>query len=104
GFFTPPRSGGGVLPPGATMSTFTALAAARQWWGEEHGTNIAERGMGGLPAVPVMTSGYVHASAKKALSMLGIGHEVVQVLSNDAVGRIDLPALEQALLAEKGAP
>jgi glutamate/tyrosine decarboxylase-like PLP-dependent enzyme len=51
-----------------------------------------------------MTSGYVHASAKKALSMLGIGHEVVRVLSNDAVGRIDLTALEQALLAEKGAP
>src|ERR1700694_1836686 len=68
-----PSSWGGVLTTGATMSNFTALAAARPWWGEEHGINIAERGMSGLPAVPVMTSGYIHASAKKALSMLGIG-------------------------------
>src|SRR6266576_1843380 len=28
---------GGVLTTGATMSNFTALGAARQWWGEEHG-------------------------------------------------------------------
>src|ERR1700694_2534277 len=102
--FILPRGWGGVLTTGATMSNVTALAAARQWWGEEHGTNIAGRGMSGFAAVPVMTSGYVHASAKKALSMLGVGHEVVRVLSNDAVGRIDLAALEQALRAEKGAP
>ena len=60
--------------------------------------------MSGLPAVPVMTSGYIHASAKKALSMLGIGHEVVRVLSSDPVGRIDLTALEGALIALKGEP
>src|SRR2546425_7649665 len=95
---------GGVLTTGATKSNFTALAAARQWWGEAHGTNIAEHGMTGLPAVPVLTSGFIHASAKKALSMLGIGHEVVRVLSRDAVGRIDLTALDEALKALKGAP
>ena len=102
--FSLPRSWGGVLTTGATMSNFTALAAARQWWGEEHGTNIAARGMSGLPGVPVMTSGFIHASAKKALSMLGIGHEVVKLMSNDAVGRIDLSALEAALVALKGEP
>src|SRR2546425_11089988 len=102
--FSLPRSWGGVLTTGATMSNFTALAAARQWWGEEHGINVAERGMSGLPTVPVMASGFIHASAKKALSMLGIGHEVVQLLSKDATGAIDLTALEQALIALKGAP
>lgn len=102
--FALPRSWGGVLTTGATMSNFTALAAARQWWGEERGTNIAERGMSGLPAVPVMTSGFIHASAKKALSMLGFGHEVVQVFTSDPTGRIDLAALEEALRALKGAP
>ena len=102
--FILPKSWGGVLTTGATMSNVTALAAARQWWGEERGTNIAERGMSGLPAVPVMTSGFIHASAKKALSMLGCGHEVVQVFSNDPTGRIDLSALEAALVALKGAP
>src|SRR5437867_11166004 len=86
--FRLPTDCGGALTTGAKMSNFTALAAARQWWGEEHEVNIAERGMSGLPAVPVLTSGFIHASAKKALSMLGIGHDVVRVLSRDAVGRI----------------
>jgi glutamate/tyrosine decarboxylase-like PLP-dependent enzyme len=102
--FSLPPSWTGVLTTGATMSNFTALAAARQWWGEERGINIAERGMSGLPPIPVMTSGFIHASARKALSMLGIGHQVVQVLSDDAVGHIDLNALELALVAQKGAP
>ena len=102
--FRLPTDWGGVLTTGATMSNFTALAAGRQWWGEEHAANIAERGMSGLPAVPVLTSGFIHASAKKALSMLGIGHDVVRVLSRDAVGRIDLTALDEALKALKGAP
>src|SRR5438132_14317459 len=73
--FDLPTDWGGVLTTGATMSNFTALAAARQWWGQEHGVNIAERGMSGLPAVPVLTSEFIHASAKKALSMLGIRSE-----------------------------
>src|SRR2546423_12868711 len=99
-----PASWGGVLTTSATMSNFTALAAARQWWGEEHGNNIAERGMSGLPQVAVMSGGFIHASAKKALSMLGIGHGVVQQLSNNPIGSIDTTALEDALIALKGAP
>src|SRR5438132_2480036 len=102
--FSLPRSWGGMLTTGATMSNFTALGAARQWWGQEHGTNVAERGMNGLPAVPVMSSGFIHASAKKALSMLGIGHEVVLQLSNDPIGSIDMAALGDQLIALKGAP
>ena len=102
--FSLPRGWGGVLTTGATMSNFTALAAARQWWGEEQGSNIAARGMSGLPAVPVMASGFIHASAEKALSMLGIGHEAVQLFTSDSTGAIDLAALEGALVGLKGAP
>src|SRR5207302_2913824 len=64
----------------------------------------AARGMSRLPVVRVISSGYIHASAEKALSMLGIGHEVVRVLSSDAVGRIDMSAIEAALVALKGEP
>jgi glutamate/tyrosine decarboxylase-like PLP-dependent enzyme len=102
--FRLPTDWGAVLTTGATMSNFTALGAARQWWGEEHRVNIAERGMSGLPAVPVFTSGFVHASVKKALSMLGIGHGVPRILSRDSAGRMDLEALERELKALKGAP
>jgi glutamate/tyrosine decarboxylase-like PLP-dependent enzyme len=102
--FQLPEDWAGVLTTGATMSNFTALGAARQWWGEQQGVDIAERGMSGLPAVPVLTSGFIHASARKALSMLGIGHGVARVFSRDAAGRMDLNALEDALKGLGGAP
>ncbi|MGH3039548.1 MAG: pyridoxal phosphate-dependent decarboxylase family protein, partial [Gaiellaceae bacterium] len=74
------------------------------WWGERHGRDIGAEGMAGLPSVPVLSSGLIHTSATKALSMLGIGRGSVQTFSRDAVGRIDLPALEQGLRELDGAP
>ena len=102
--FALPSDWAGVLTTGATMSNFTALAAARQWWGEQHGTDIAVRGMSGLAQVPVFASGFVHASVRKALSMLGVGHQRVQVLSGDPTGRLDLDALERMLRSLGGKP
>lgn len=102
--FQLPAAWSAVLTTGATMSNFTALGAARQWWGQEHGADIAKDGMAGLPPLPVLTSGFVHASAKKALSMLGIGHGTVRTLSGDAAGRLDLQALDRELRALNGAP
>ncbi|HYM51417.1 MAG TPA: aspartate aminotransferase family protein [Candidatus Limnocylindrales bacterium] len=102
--FALPPAWGGVLTTGATMSNFTALAAAREWWGERQGVAIGEQGFSGLPAMPVLASGYIHASAKKALSMLGIGHGRVRVLSRDTASRMDLDALRGELAALRGAP
>jgi len=94
--FELPESWGGVLTTGATMANFVGLAAARRWWAERHGVNIDERGFAGLPAVPIFSSEYVHASARKALAMLGIGRESVRV--------VDVKALERALRELDGAP
>ena len=47
--FELPAAWGGVLTTGATMANFTALAAARHWWGERHGVDVEERGLAGLP-------------------------------------------------------
>ncbi len=102
--FRLPADWAGVLTTGATMSNFTALAAARQWWGQQHGVDLAAQGPSGLPAMPVFSGGFLHASARKALSMLGIGHSTVKVLTTDAAGRIDLPAIEGELEALRGAP
>ena len=99
-----PTTWGGVLTTGATMANFVALAAARQWWGERHGVDVAERGLAGLPPVPVLASGYVHPSDTKTFAMLGIGRGSVRTFSRDAVGRLDLAALEDALRALRGAP
>jgi glutamate/tyrosine decarboxylase-like PLP-dependent enzyme len=102
--FRLPSSWGGVLTTGATMANFTALAAARRWWAQGHGIDIDARGFAGLPAVPVLSSGYIHPSATKALAMLGIGRDTVRRFTRDDVGRVDLGALEDALRALNGAP
>jgi glutamate/tyrosine decarboxylase-like PLP-dependent enzyme len=99
-----PAAWAGVLTTGATTANFTALAAARQWWGQEHGANVAAHGLVGLPAIPVLASGYLHVSSLKALAMLGIGREQVTYCEADRTGRLDLAGLERELKRLQGAP
>jgi glutamate/tyrosine decarboxylase-like PLP-dependent enzyme len=99
-----PEGWGGVLTTGATMANFVALAAARRWWGERHGADVDADGLTGLPRVPVLSSGYVHATAYKALGMLGLGRSAVRVLARDEAGRLDVVALERELEELGGAP
>ncbi len=99
-----PAAWSGVFTSGATMANFTGLAAARRWWGGQHGVDVEEAGLGGLPPVPVLGSGWVHISAVKALAMLGIGRAQVRTFAADATGRLDRVALEEALRGLDGAP
>lgn len=94
----------GVLTTGATTANFTALAAARQWWGEQHGVDVASEGLAGLPAMPVLTSGFVHASSLKALAMLGVGRGRIKYSIADETGRLDLEGLERDLKRLGGVP
>jgi glutamate/tyrosine decarboxylase-like PLP-dependent enzyme len=98
-----PATWGGALVGSATFANFTGLACATHWWGERHGVDVASDGLSGLPRMPVLSSGYVHASARKALQMMGHGKDCVQVFARDAVGRVDLDAMA-ARLAELDAP
>jgi glutamate/tyrosine decarboxylase-like PLP-dependent enzyme len=99
-----PASWGGVLTTGATMANLTALACARRWWGLQHGVDVDDRGLAGLPPMPVFGSGYLHPSDVKVLGMLGVGRGNVKKLARDRVGRLDLEALEGELGALAGAP
>jgi glutamate/tyrosine decarboxylase-like PLP-dependent enzyme len=102
--FELPADWSGVLTTGATTANFTGLAAARRWWGQQHGVDVEEDGLSGLPPMPVFASGHVHASAVKALTMLGIGRRRVQSFAQDATGTLDAAALEEALRGLGGAP
>lgn len=94
----------GVMVTGASMANFVGMAAARQWWGQEQGVDISEDGWAGLPPMPVLTSGYVHASAVKVLSLLGVGRKQIHRHTRDAVGRVDLASMEEALKGLDGRP
>jgi len=99
-----PAEFGGVLTPSATFANVTGLAAARSWWADRHGVDVTAHGSAGLPLMPVLTSGLVHASTRKALQILGCGRDTARVFARDDTGRLDLPALEQALAELDGAP
>ena len=94
----------GVMVTGATMANFVGIAAGRQWWGERQGADVARDGLAGLPQMPVLTSGHVHAATKKVLALQGIGRGNIQVYARDALGRLDLDGFRAGLAALEGAP
>jgi glutamate/tyrosine decarboxylase-like PLP-dependent enzyme len=85
--FNLPESWGGVLTTGATMANFVGLAAGRRWWAQQHGVDVDERGLAGLPAVPIYTTDAIHVSARKALAMLGLGRETARLVDLDGLER-----------------
>jgi glutamate/tyrosine decarboxylase-like PLP-dependent enzyme len=95
--FDLPAEFGGVLTSGATMANFVALAAARNWWAEQHGADADEDGLSGLPRPPILSSGYIHPSAVQAIGMLGLGQGNIEQLARDPAGRLDREALERRL-------
>ncbi|HEU6445965.1 MAG TPA: pyridoxal-dependent decarboxylase [Gaiellaceae bacterium] len=94
--FELPEDWSGILTTGATMANFVGLACGRRWWAQQHGVDVDERGFAGLPAVPVFSTPYLHASARKALAMLGLGRESARL--------VDVEGLEHELAALEGAP
>ena len=102
--FRLPEHMAGVMVTGATMANFVGLAAARQWWGEQHGVDVSDVGLSGLPQMPVLTSGFVHASTLKVLALQGVGRGNVRQFCRDDFGRVDLEAMEQALISLNGQP
>jgi glutamate/tyrosine decarboxylase-like PLP-dependent enzyme len=99
-----PEGWGGALTASATFANLAGLALATHWWGERHGVDVAAAGLAGLPRMPVLSSGYVHPSSRKALQLLGHGKDTVEVFTRDDVGRVDLDAMRRRLAALDGAP
>jgi glutamate/tyrosine decarboxylase-like PLP-dependent enzyme len=102
--FELPDAFGGVLVTGGTTANFVCLAAARDWCAERLGRSAGDEGLAGAPQIPVLTSGYVHASAQKSLALLGVGRANVSKLTRDARGRLDLAALRAELERLEGGP
>src|SRR5205823_3560660 len=84
-----PAARAGGLTSGTTMANLTGLAAGREWVGRQLGFNPALDGLGGQPAIPVIASTEIHASARKALGTLGLGRAAVRTVPAPG-GSIDL--------------
>ncbi|WP_328617576.1 pyridoxal-dependent decarboxylase [Amycolatopsis sp. NBC_00355] len=67
----------GAFVTGATMSTVTGLAIAREWLGERAGVSVTDDGAAALGPVTVL-SGSPHSSISKALSFLGMGRSALK--------------------------
>ena len=97
-----PESWAGTLTSGATMANLVGLAAGRQWVGERLGFDAARDGLSGNPRITVISTGEIHASAKKVLATLGLGRgSVITLPSPDAAMR---PADLRELLSSLNVP
>src|SRR3954447_4043400 len=82
---------------GATMASFTGLAAARHDLLRRGGWDVERQGLFGAPEVPVVVSDESHVTIFAALELLGLGRERVTRIPTDDQGRMRADALAEAL-------
>lgn len=87
---------------GATMATFTALAAGRHRVLERAGWNVEDDGYVGAPAIDVVTGGEAHVTIYASLQMLGLGRTRVHKVETDGEGRMRAEALVATLAGLDG--
>jgi len=98
-----PKSFLGGFVTGATMSNFTCLGVARQWFGKQFGKDFAKNGIS--EAITIFTA-TPHSSSIKSLSMLGIGSQNYTAIKTIEGNReaIDLADLEKNIKNLNGNP
>jgi glutamate/tyrosine decarboxylase-like PLP-dependent enzyme len=98
-----PKSFLGGFVTGATMSNFTCLAVARQWFGNQLGKDFARNGIS--EPINILTA-TPHSSSIKCLSMLGIGSQNFTKIKTVEGNReaIDIADLEKNIESLNGKP
>ena len=86
---------------GSSVATLSGLAAGRNRVLLNCGWDVSAKGLFGAPALRVVASEQAHATVFKALSLLGLGRERVELVATDAQGRLiteRLPMLDERCL------
>ncbi|AOC94235.1 L-2,4-diaminobutyrate decarboxylase [Flavobacterium anhuiense] len=93
----------GGFVTGATMSNFTSLGVARQWFGKQSGKDFAKNGVS--EPINILTA-TPHSSSIKCLSLLGIGSQNYTVVKTIEGNReaLDIVDLEEKIKALNGKP
>jgi glutamate/tyrosine decarboxylase-like PLP-dependent enzyme len=86
---------------GTSMATMCGLAAARYALLKKLGWDVNKNGLFGAPPIRVVVSEQAHGTVYKALSLLGLGRERVELIPSDGEGRITvslMPKLDSTTL------
>ncbi len=87
---------------GATMASFTALAAARHRVLERVGWNLETDGYVGAPPIAVVVGDEAHVTIFVSLQMLGLGRDRVHRVAADEQGRMRPDSLRDVLSRIEG--
>lgn len=99
-FALPAGTAAGLLS-GTSSATLCALLAGRNALLRRLGWDLHARGLFGAPSLRVVASQAAHASALKALAVIGFGKEQLTIAPADDQGRFDiggLPELDESTL------
>lgn len=91
-----PQGASGVLVTGTSQATVIALAAARQ----RAQPQVRTRGVS--PGLTAYTGAGAHNAARKAMELLGLGHEALRAIP-ETDGGMDLDALRHAIAQDRAA-
>ena len=92
----PPSASAGFVT-GATMANLTCLAAARQHLLTRQGWDVNGKGLWGAPPLRFVAGAETHVTVKKALTLLGLGTDALELVPCNPQGALDpvgLPELD----------
>ncbi len=92
-----PSEASGIFLTGTSLANLCAVMIARD---RALGVEVRADGVRD-PGVAAYASKAVHACIVRAMDMTGLGTDRLRLIDTDAQGRISLPALEQAIAADR---